>query len=89
VHGRAGKAMTVARRGYPRSSGTPCPAEERPRQAGLLAHGSTLSGRLLETFGSNGAMAGSLAAYSCRGSAGVPPNFPFHPLTGNLSHWRW
>src|SRR3546814_10217602 len=34
----------------PRSPGTPCPVEERRRQAGLLARGSMLSGRLLETL---------------------------------------
>jgi hypothetical protein len=33
----------------------------------------------------NGAVAGPLTAYSCRGSAGIAPDFPFDPLTGNLS----
>jgi len=36
-------------------------------------------------LGPNGEMAGWLAAYSCRGSPGLAPEFPFDPLAGNLS----
>jgi hypothetical protein len=36
----------------------------------------------------NGEMAARLAAYSCRGSPGLEPAFPFDPLAGNLSQGR-
>jgi hypothetical protein len=64
--------------------GTPRPREGRPRRAGLLAHGSTpvrtaFPDRRAFTFGVQWLMVRGLAAYSCVGSPGFTPEFPFHP----------
>lgn len=72
----------------PRTPGAPCPDEERPRQAGLLACGSAPIRPPSQDRYPNGDLARWLTAYSCRGSPGFAPEFPFDPRERNLSR-RW
>ena len=71
----------------PVSLGTPRPREGRPRRAGLLARGSmpvrtAFPGSPAFAFGTQWLLVRGLAAYSCVGSPGFTPEFPFHP-----HHW--
>lgn len=90
--GSPGKAVAVVARGMTSARAEALEHPVHParmkndcvRQVSWLA-GQRLSGRLLRTDGPNGVVAGWLAAYSCRGSPGLSPEFPFDPLAGNLS----
>ena len=69
----------------PRSAGTPCPDEERQRQAGLLAHGSAPFRPPSQGCNSPNGMWSVAHRLQLQGQPGHYTQFPLNPLAGNLS----
>jgi len=76
------RAILLSPLGKFRSLSTPRPVDGRLRQAGLLARGWE-SRHHLPGSRSSGIDAGH-TAYSCGGSPGISPEFPFNPRAGEL-----
>lgn len=83
--GQAGGAMLSLREEHPRSPGTPCPDEERLRQAGLLAHGSAPFRPPSQDFVRPNGMWPIALRLQLQGQPEFQTPFPLNPFSGNLS----